>query len=187
MFTDDLLRGSTALRRRIQQSPDLSPTYFRQDIAALADNASIQLRPDEVVLRSKLCVVRSLAFLGRPFAAIAAFDAALANCPPARWQYIPASVGTLNDVDTGRPMDVEATIVSFTRSGGASSSEMHRFEFALSDAEHAPVTNTITLRTALVLTRELSPTTAFGKMIDAIATADDKTYDELVGRIFKHA
>ncbi|BBQ03437.1 hypothetical protein BSFA1_85650 (plasmid) [Burkholderia sp. SFA1] len=83
-------------------------------------------------------------------------------------------------------MDVEATIVCYARSDDPSSSEMHRFEFKLCDAEHAPVLNTITLRTALVLARELIPTTAFGRMIEAIATAEPEHYKELVGRSFIH-
>ena len=187
MNTENLLHSSAALRRLAEQSPDRPPGFWRLEIASLVDDAWASLAPEEVCLRSNLCVVRSLALLGRPFGALAAFDAALNSRSMSRWPSKPTTLIRYRDVDPGRPMDVIATIVSYQKNDDASSNEMHRFVFELRDTAHGPVMNTITLRTAVVLARELIPTTAFARMIDAIVQTEDGSYNRLVGRIFQHA
>lgn len=84
-------------------------------------------------------------------------------------------------------MDVKATIVSHKQAVDSPSAELHQFVFELGDAENAPIINTISLRTARVLARELVPTTAFSRMVAAIADAEKGSYDRLIGQTFSHA
>ncbi|WP_061136521.1 hypothetical protein [Caballeronia fortuita] len=79
-------------------------------------------------------------------------------------------------------MDVTARII-LHEADPELTDELHRFVFELVDENGARI-NSISLRTARVLARELAPTTAFMEMVVAIATADERTFDELIGRVF---
>jgi hypothetical protein len=80
-------------------------------------------------------------------------------------------------------MDVRARIVSY-HPGDEGPQGKHRFGFELSDSENVPYLNSITARTAKILTKELILTTAFGQMIQVIAATEEDRFEELVGRIF---
>ncbi|WP_061162653.1 hypothetical protein [Caballeronia temeraria] len=80
-------------------------------------------------------------------------------------------------------MDVTARIILHEADPESSTDELHRFVFELVDENGARITS-ISLRTARVLARELAPTTAFMEMVVAIAAADGRTFDELIGRVF---
>ncbi|CAM3115044.1 hypothetical protein [Cupriavidus taiwanensis] len=186
METQDLLRSSAALRRRVTAFPNGTQDAYRENIDALADSALVLSDPLEVSLRAALCVVRSLALLGRPLDALAAFDGAVRDSamqPRPNARYAPAEDAS---APHGPLPGVKATILSHTNSGDSSSGETHQFLFELRGSRHKSAVSSIALATARVLSSETDPTTAFAQMIEAIVNTEDSNYDGLVGRVFEH-
>lgn len=81
-------------------------------------------------------------------------------------------------------LQMKATIVSHETPPQTSSAEIHRFRFKLDDGTAAPLTESISLRTARVIVDNLADGNAFIKMLHAIVTAEPNEYDLLVGKIF---
>lgn len=133
------------------------------------------LPAEDVCLRSPLCVDRSLAILNRSSAALAAFDDASNAHALSKQSHLPACVLLLKALAHNRPLGIKATTLSHHWNDCLTTGGVFGSVFELRDAEHAPVTNTMTPPTARTLAATFIATTGLLRMIDAIVTAKVET------------
>jgi hypothetical protein len=80
---------------------------------------------------------------------------------------------------------MKATILSHAAiPDGPDQSELHRFGYCLDDGEHVPHVESVSLRTARMLVKELEDGNAFVKMLCLIVRTDPPSYDSIIGHSF---